>query len=51
MIIGALGVGLKLAKHEKFRCACLGTALNLPLTNLTLVEDLLMAAMAVMLIV
>ena len=27
-------------------CACLGTALNLPMTKVTLVEDLTMAAMA-----
>jgi hypothetical protein len=51
MIIGTIGVALKLAENEHFRCACLGTKLNIPLTNLTLVEDLMMAAMAVMLIV
>ena len=31
---------------DGIRCACLGTALNLPMTTITLVEDLGMAAMA-----
>lgn len=31
---------------RRIRCACLGTALNLPTTTVTLAEDLGMAAMA-----
>lgn len=46
MIIGALGVGRALTKKQRIRCACLGTVLNLPMTTVTLVEDLGMAAMA-----
>jgi YHS domain-containing protein len=51
MLIGTLWVAIKLLKKEKFRCACLGTKLNVPLTNLTLVEDVLMAVMALILII
>jgi hypothetical protein len=50
MVIGAIGVSIKLTKKEQFRCACLGTKINVPLTNLTLVEDILMALMAGMLL-
>ena len=50
MFVWAIWVGIKLAKREKFKCACLWTKINVPLTNLTLVEDLLMAVMAIMLL-
>lgn len=46
MLIGAAGVLKALLDKKKIRCACLGTALNLPMTTVTLVEDLTMAAMA-----
>ena len=46
MLIGAAGVLNALRKKQAIRCACLGTALNLPMTKVTLVEDLTMAAMA-----
>lgn len=46
MLVGAAGVLLALRAKTKIRCACLGTALNLPMTTVTLVEDLAMAAMA-----
>ena len=45
--IGGIGVSLKLLKKEKFQCACLGTFINVPLTNVTLLEDIIMVAMAV----
>jgi hypothetical protein len=51
MIIGTVGVSQKLLADEQFRCACLGTTLDIPLTSLTLVEDLLMAVMSVMILV
>lgn len=47
MLIGAVGVLQSLLNKRTIRCACLGTALNLPMTKITLVEDLGMAAMAV----
>jgi copper chaperone CopZ len=46
MAAGAAGVWKALANKQKLRCACLGTALNLPMTTVTLVEDIGMATMA-----
>ncbi len=46
MLVGAVGVLRALLARRTIRCACLGTALNLPMTKVTLVEDLTMAAMA-----
>jgi copper chaperone CopZ len=47
MLVGALGVLKAMRTKSATRCACLGTALNLPLTAVTLTEDLGMGAMAV----
>ncbi len=46
MLIGAAGVLKALLNKQAMRCACLGTALNLPMTKVTLIEDLTMAFMA-----
>lgn len=46
MLAGAAGVLRALLDKRKIRCACLGTALKLPMTKVTLVEDLTMALMA-----
>jgi copper chaperone CopZ len=46
MLVGAVGVLQSLLRKRQIRCACLGAALNLPMTKVTLVEDLAMAAMA-----
>jgi hypothetical protein len=46
MRVGAVGVLRALLNKRAIRCACLGTALNLPMTKVTLVEDVGMAAMA-----
>lgn len=46
MLVGAAGVLNALLNKRVIRCACLGTALNLPMTKVTLVEDLTMAVMA-----
>jgi copper chaperone CopZ len=51
MVIGAAGVLRALLKKNAIQCACLGTALNLPMTTVTLVEDLGMAAMAAVMLV
>jgi len=48
MLIGSAGVLQALRAKRSIRCACLGTALNLPMTTVTLVEDLAMAAMALL---
>lgn len=46
MLVSALGVYLKLRKKEEIPCACLGTVFKVPVTWVTLGEDLLMAGMA-----
>ena len=46
MSIGAVGVLKALTDKQAISCACLGTALNLPMTKVTLIEDLAMAVMA-----
>lgn len=51
MLIGAAGVLKSLLNKRAIRCACLGTALNLPMTKVTLVEDLTMAIMAAVMII
>jgi len=51
MLFSGLGVAIKLAKKEKFQCACLGTFLKVPLTKVTLVEDFGMALLALILLV
>lgn len=47
MSISSLGVIQALRHQRQIRCACLGTALNLPMSTITLVEDLLMVAMSI----
>ena len=51
MLIGSAGVLHALRARRVIRCACLGSALNLPMTKVTLIEDLTMAAMAAAMIV
>ena len=46
MSVGGMGVLQTLLQKRTIRCACLGTALNLPMTKVTLVENGTMAAMA-----
>ena len=50
MLFSGVGVAIKIARKEKFTCACLGTFLKVPLTKVTLVEDFGMAATALALI-
>lgn len=51
MLIGSIGVLRALLRRSAIRCACLGTALKLPMTTVTLMEDLGMAAMAAVMLV
>lgn len=46
-LIGLVGVGIKLRKKEIIQSVCLGTVFDLPLTNITLFENLIMAVMAI----
>lgn len=50
MGFSSLGVIQALAKKQKIQCACLGTVLNLPMTVITLAEDLAMVLMAVVML-
>jgi len=51
MLFSGLGVAIKLLKHEKFQCVCLGTFLKVPLTYVTLVEDFGMAFLGLLLLI
>ena len=46
MGVGAVGVIQALKQGLDLRCACMGTVLNVPLSTVTLAEDILMGAMA-----
>ena len=50
MTFSGVGVAIKIAKKERFQCACLGTFLKVPLTKVTLVEDFGMAALALLML-
>jgi copper chaperone CopZ len=50
MSFGSLGVIRALLKNQQIRCACLGTSLNLPMSTITLIEDLVMVIMSVMML-
>ncbi len=51
MIISSIGVAQELAQKKTIMCACLGTVFKIPMTYVTLFEDLLMAAMALLALV
>lgn len=46
MSFSSLGVIRAVASRQKIRCACLGAVFNLPMSTVTIIEDVLMAAMA-----
>lgn len=50
MIFSGIGVLIKLLRHERFQCACLGTFLKVPLTKVTLIEDFGMAFLALLML-
>lgn len=50
MAVGAIGVARELWRGSKIKCACLGTYVKLPLTTVSLVEDLVMGVMALVMI-
>ncbi|MEO8514270.1 MAG: MauE/DoxX family redox-associated membrane protein [Ignavibacteria bacterium] len=51
MGVSSIGVIQSLAAKKKIQCACLGTVFNLPMSNITLIEDLLMVVMAAVMII
>lgn len=46
MGFSSIGVMNSLLKKQKFHCACLGTLIKVPLSSITLIEDLAMVASA-----
>lgn len=50
MGISSIGVIQSLLKKQTFQCACLGTVIKLPLSKVTLAEDLLMAGMSAVMV-
>ncbi len=47
MGVSTVGVVNSLVAQRRIKCACLGTVFNLPMSYVTLIEDMLMAGMAV----
>ena len=45
-VIGAAGVIQSVSRRQAIQCACLGNVFNLPMSSVTIVENLGMAAMA-----
>lgn len=51
MTFSSLGVIRSVVNKQKIRCACLGAVFNLPMSTITIIEDLLMAGMALWMLV
>lgn len=51
MLISAIGVAQAMRQKDAIVCACLGDLFRIPLTWVTLIEDLLMAGMALAMLV
>ena len=45
-LVGAIGVIQSVMRKQTIKCACLGTVFNLPMSTITIIENLGMAAMA-----
>lgn len=51
MGFSTIGVIQSVMNKQKIRCACLGTVFNLPMSTVTIIEDLLMVGMAILMII
>lgn len=51
MAVSSIGVVIKLRQHEEIPCACLGMVFKVPMTWVTLVEDVLMGLEALIMII
>ena len=51
MGVGAIGVIKAVYGKQKIRCACLGTVVKLPMTTVTIIEDVGMGLMAVIMLI
>ena len=47
MGISSIGVIRSVINKQKIQCACLGAVFNLPMSTVTIIEDLLMVSMAI----
>jgi|TARA_B110000263_G_scaffold141741_1_gene123046 copper chaperone CopZ len=45
-----IGIIIKLRNNEKISCACVGTSIEIPISNLTILENLIMCLMAIYMI-
>lgn len=50
MGVSSIGVVQSVLRNSPFQCACLGTIFKLPLSKITLVEDLLMVVMSIVML-
>ncbi len=51
MLFSSIGVIKSVMDKQKIRCACLGSVFNLPMSTVTIIEDLSMALMALWMLV
>ena len=51
MSVGLIGVISAVRKKQAIQCACLGTAFNLPMSVVTIIENSVMIAMAIAMLV
>jgi len=51
MSFSTVGVLFAVSKKQTIQCACLGTGFNLPMSTVTIIEDLLMVAMAAVMLI
>lgn len=51
MGVSSVGVFQSLVQKRKIQCACLGTVFNLPMSTITLIEDLLMVLMSAIMLI
>jgi copper chaperone CopZ len=50
MSVSAIGVIQSVMDKRKIRCACLGAVFNLPMSTVTIIEDLLMVSMSIVML-
>ncbi|HEX2787551.1 MAG TPA: MauE/DoxX family redox-associated membrane protein [Ignavibacteria bacterium] len=51
MAVSSIGVIESVLKKNKIQCACLGTVFNLPMSTVTIIEDLLMVTMSAIMLI
>jgi copper chaperone CopZ len=51
MAFSSIGVIRSVINQQKIRCACLGSVFNLPMSTVTIIEDLAMAGMALFMLI